>query len=94
MKPPVIAGGKLKGQFVILKIIFSHIDVETVAGKIVEGLAGDFLLLHARLSADISAGDQLLLDLYQILLVEGNIQRGKNRLQMLDLCFDFFGQFR
>lgn len=43
MKPPVISYGKLKGQFFVLIVIFSYIDMKSVTGEIVKRFAGDFL---------------------------------------------------
>lgn len=39
MKPPVPAVGDLEGQFLVLQIVFSDINVKAVAAEIVEGLA-------------------------------------------------------
>ena len=78
MEPPVAAGGEAESQLLVLIIIFSHIDVIAVAADIMEGNACDFHLLctAAALPADISAFDQLLADLYQILLLLRDVQGG------------------
>ena len=47
VEPPVIACGQLEGELLVLVVVLSHIDVETVGGNVVEGLAGDFRLLVA-----------------------------------------------
>ena len=47
VEPPVISRGYLKGEFIVLVIIFSYIDVITIRGQIVEGAAGYILsLIH------------------------------------------------
>lgn len=41
VKPPVAAVGKLEVEFFILVVVFSDIDMESVAGKVVERAACD-----------------------------------------------------
>ena len=36
MEPPVISGCELESQLIILEIVFSHIDIKTVTGYVVE----------------------------------------------------------
>ena len=75
VEPPVIASGHLKGQLLILIIVLSHIDVKAVGGKVVERPAGDpGLFPLAVMALDIPIFRQFLLDLDQILLVQGDIQ--------------------
>lgn len=45
MEPPVITGGNLEGEFIILVIILSHIHMEAIAADIVEGLLAAFCFL-------------------------------------------------
>ncbi len=92
MEPPVISCGKFEGQLVILVIVLSHIDMEAVAAEIMEGPAGDLLLLCAGSFADIAALRQLFLDLGQILLLQGDVQSVGDGLQMIDLGLDLRGQ--
>ena len=70
VEPPVISRGNLEGQLLVLVIVLAHIDVETVGGQVVEGTAGDLRLLSLPIVAlDIAVFRQLLLDLYQIILL-------------------------
>ena len=92
VEPPVVAGGEFKGQFIILIIIFSHINVKSITADIVIGSAGNFLLFPSAFSADVTAFCQLLFYLSQIFLVEGDIQSSRNGFQMIDLCPDFLCQ--
>ncbi len=84
VEPPVVAGCHLEGELFILQVIFSHIHVVAVAADIMEGPAGDFGTFLSALPADVAAFDQLLLDLDQVLLLLGDIQRGADGFQMLD----------
>ena len=94
VEPPVAAGGEFEGELVVLEIIFSHIDMEAVAAYIVERLASDFNFFTAASSADIAAFHQLFTDLYEILLLHGDIQCGKDGFQMGDFFFYLHGQLR
>ncbi len=94
VEPPVISVGKLEGELVILVIVLAHIDVESVTADIMKGLAGDFLLFGAALFADVAASHQFFFDLYQVLLMEGNVQGRGDGLQMVNLLFHLPCQFR
>ena len=82
------------GELVILVIVLAHIDVESVTADIMKGLAGDFLLFGAALFADVAASHQFFFDLYQVLLMEGNVQGRGDGLQMVNLLFHLPCQFR
>ena len=45
MEPPVVAFRKLKGQFIVLQVVFTYIYVESIRRYIVEGLGCDFCFL-------------------------------------------------
>lgn len=47
VEPPVVACCQLEGEFLILVVVLSNVNVEAVGGNVVEGLAGDFRLLVA-----------------------------------------------
>ena len=69
MEPPVIACGKLKGQLIILEVVFSNVDIKTVTGYIVErfGFSLGFLVFFVCVVAfDISIFSQLFLDLGKV----------------------------
>ena len=85
MEPPVAAGRELKGKLVILVIIFSHIKMETRFVYIVKRTAGKLHLFAPALPADIAACNQLLLNLRQVFLVEGNVKGRLNGFQMVNL---------
>ena len=93
MEPPVISVGEFEGQFIVLEIIFSHINMKSVAAQIMEGLAGDLCFFRAALSADLAALGQFLLDLHQIFLFQGDIQGRADGLQVVDLFFYLSSQF-
>ncbi len=69
MKPPVVSGGKLKRKLFILIIVLAHIDMIAVAADIMKGLAGNLLPLCIALTPDITALNQLFLNLYQVLFL-------------------------
>ena len=94
MKPPVIAGGELEGEFVVLEVVFAHIDMEALPADIVKRPAGDFYFPGAALAADVAALDQLLLDLGQVLLPESDVESGLDGFQMIDLVLHSKGQGR
>ena len=91
VEPPVIAGGELEGQLVVLVVIFPHINVKTVAADIMIRPAGDFLFFRVAFSPDVAAFRQLFLNLCQVLFVKRNIQGGGNRFQMVDFCLHLYG---
>ena len=93
MEPPVISGGEFEGQFIVLEIIFSYINMEAVTAQVMEGLAGDLRFFCAALSADVTALGQFLLDLHQIFLFQGDIQGRADGLQVVDLFFYLSSQF-
>ena len=80
VKPPVVAGGKFKRQFLVLVIVLPDIDVIPVGGAVVERLALTLGLLVGALPADIAVFDQLFLDLHEIVFRECNIERGCDAL--------------
>ena len=73
VKPPVVAGGKFKRQFLILVIVLPDIDVIPVGGAVVERLALDFGFFIRLFALDIAKFDQLLFDLYEIIFRQGNV---------------------
>ena len=86
VKPPVAAVGKLEVEFFILVVVFSDIDMESVAGKVVERAACDLYLFSAGIMAfDIAVLRKLFLDLYKILLQSCDIHGGTDGFQMVDL---------
>ena len=89
MKPPVISRGKLKGELIVLVIVFSYIDMEAVAADIVERTAGDLDFFGTAFSADITALDQFFPDLGEILLKQCDIKGCLNGFQMIDLFLYF-----
>ena len=38
VEPPVVSCGQLEGEFLILVVVLSHVNVEAVGGNVVEGL--------------------------------------------------------
>ena len=94
VKPPVVAGGKFKRQFLVLVIVLPDIDVIPVGGAVVERLALTLGLLVGALPADIAVFDQLFLDLHEIVFRECNIERGCDALQVFDLGARLRGQIR
>ena len=92
MEPPVISGGKFKGQFFVLIIIFSDIDIITIRRKIVERFWCDLHTLSGVFPADVAVLCQFFFDLYQIFFIQGNIKSCGNGFQMLDLFFCLFNQ--
>ena len=74
VKPPVVAGGKFKRQFLVLVIVLPDIDVISVGGTVVERFALNLGLLVGALPADIAVFDQFFLDLHEIVFRECNIE--------------------
>ena len=93
MEPPVISGCEMKGEFFVLQIVFPHIDMVAVAGNIVERLVFDPDLLFGEPAADISCACQFLPDLGQVFLGKGDVKRGLDGLQIVDVLQGFFAQF-
>ena len=97
MEPPVISGCKLESQLIILKIVFSHIDIKTVTGYVVErfGFRLGFLAFFVSVvTFDIAVLSELFLDLGKVTFGSGDIQSIGDRFQMRDLTFricDLFG---
>ena len=86
VKPPVAAVGKLEVEFFILVVVFSDIDMESVAGKVVERAACDLYLFSSGIMAfDIAVFRKLFLDLYKILFQPCDIHGGTDGFQMVDL---------
>ena len=54
MEPPVISNCKMESELVILQIIFTDIDMETVTGDIVERFIFYFDFLFCISAADVS----------------------------------------
>ena len=54
MEPPVIPNCKMESELVILQIIFTDIDMETVTGDIVERFIIYFDFLFCISAADVS----------------------------------------
>ena len=97
MEPPVISGCKLESQLIILEIVFSHIDIKTVTGYVVErfGFRLGFLAFFVSVvTFDIAVLSELFLDLGKVTFGSGDIQSIGDRFQMRDLTFricDLFG---
>ena len=61
MEPPVVAFRELKGQFIVLQVVFTYIDVESIRRYIVEGLGCDFcFLVSGGTFVNITGLDQFL----------------------------------
>ena len=58
VEPPVIARGKFEGKFIVLEIILSYINMDSIFINIVESTAVAFYLFSASLPADIAAFNQ------------------------------------
>ena len=89
MEPPVISCGKFKGQLIILVVVFSHINIVSIAGNIVEGFGfhlhfGTFFVSVVALY--IAVFHQLFLDLGKVALLSGNVQGIGDGFQMFDLA--------
>ena len=90
MEPPVISGCKLESQLIILEIVFSHIDIKTVTGYVVErfGFRLGFLAFFVCVvTFDIAVLSELFLDLGKVTFRSGDIQSIGDRFQMRDLTF-------
>ena len=84
----------MEGEFFVLQVVFSHIDVVAVAGDIVERLVfNPGLLFFGEPAADVSGACQFLPDLGQVFLGKGDIERGLDGLQIVDVLQCFFAQF-
>ena len=85
MEPPVISGCELESQLIILEIVFSHIDIKTVTGYVVErfGFRLGFLAFFVCVvTLDIAVFGKLFLDLGKIAFRSGDIQGIGDGLQM------------
>ena len=90
VKPPVISGCELESQLIILEIVFSHIDIKTVTGYVVErfGFRLGFLAFFVCVvTFDIAVLSELFLDLGKVTFRSGDIQSIGDRFQMRDLTF-------
>ena len=83
----------MEGEFFVLQVVFSHIDVVAVAGDIVERLVFDPDLLFGEPAADVACACQLLPDLRQVFFGKGDIERSLDGLQIVDILQGFFAQF-
>ena len=61
MEPPVAAVCELEGDFFVLEVVFSHVDIETVSGAVVEGFAFIFDFFLRGFSSDIAGLDKFFL---------------------------------
>ena len=77
MEPPVIAIGNFEGHFLVLVVVLSNINIEAVCGAVVLRTAGD-LRLFGTVGTFLHKAEfhQLFLDLYQIILLQCDIQGG------------------
>ena len=77
MEPPVIAVGNLEGHFLVLVVVLSNVNIEAVCGAVVIRTAGD-LRLFGTVGTFLHKAEfhQLFLDLYQIVLLQCDIQGG------------------
>ena len=93
VEPPVISICKPEGQLLILIVVFAHIDVVSVRGNIMEGLAGDLwpLIVWTALF-HIAVFHQFLLDLHQIIFSQSDIQGRADGFQMVDFRLCLVGQ--
>ena len=83
MEPPVIPNCKMESELVILQIIFTDIDMETVTGDIVERFIFYFDFLFCISAADVSWIGQFFFDLSEIILSQGNVQCSLYRFCLL-----------
>ena len=94
MEPPVVTVRYLECEFIILKVILTYINIESVGGHVVIWTAYDLNLLRTALSSDQSALYEFLSDLDQIILITRDVQRIKYALQMGYLHRYFPRKFR
>ena len=75
MEPPVVSRGQFKGQLLILIIVFSDVNMETVGGQVVEGTADRFFLPFpaGKMALDVAVFRQLFFDLSQVFFLSCNI---------------------
>ena len=78
VEPPVVSGGKVKGQLIVLEIVFSYIYMISVAGNIVEWSVLHFLFLAGELALDISALREFFLNPRKVVFGEGDIKGGSD----------------
>ncbi len=92
VKPPVVSGGELEGKLLVLYIIFADVNVEAVRGNIVKRLAfGAFgtFFVRGRFAADKPRGYKFFFYLDKVVVRGGNVERGGNRLEIVDLILRF-----
>ena len=70
VKPPVVSRGEAESQIFVLQVVFSYIDMKSVAGDVVEGLAFGLPLLFAGSLPDVSGAGQFVFDLSQVVFRE------------------------
>ena len=94
MEPPVIAIGKRKSKFFILKVVLSNVHIITITGNVMHWFAGQFNFFLRMFSADIAALHQFLFDLSKIRFVQSNVKCVADRFQILDIIGSFLDQLR
>ena len=98
VEPPVITCRKLKSKLLILIIIFSDIDMVSVAAHIVKRFACNplalLLSLYAALALHVAALYQLFLNLHQIRFLQRNIKGCADGGKMIHLCLCLRSQCR
>ena len=93
MEPPVISHGKIKGQLVVLEIIFPHIHMVSVAGNVVERCVPDLYFFAGKLALDVSGLRQFFFDSGEIVLSQGNVQGSLDGFQISDIVLCLLTQF-
>ena len=89
MEPPVIAGCKLEGQFIVLEIVFANINMEAVRIDIVKRMALEAGFFRIPFPTDITAFHHFFPDLCKVILRLCNIERILDGFQMINLVPDF-----
>ena len=69
---------KFEGEFIVLVVIFSNIDIKTVAADIMEWFADKPLLLFSTFTADIAVFHHFFFNLIQVFFFFRNIESGHN----------------
>ncbi len=65
MEPPIVTGSKTEGQFIVLQIVFSNINVVSVAADIMERTARDLNFFITAFPADITVLNKFFYYIFQ-----------------------------